>query len=69
MQVLKWFQDEGFEQGTIVTGATSKIAVVLYDLSERDFERRIAVGEIASKSRKQVISLPNGLFPPLSDER
>jgi hypothetical protein len=64
MQVLKWLQDEGFEQGTIVTGATSKIAVALYDLSESGFKRRIAVGEMVSKSRKQVIRPPFGLFAP-----
>ena len=69
VQVLKWFQNEGFEEGIIVMGAASKSAVVLYDVSERDFKRRIAVSEIASKSRKEVISLPNGLFPPKEDER
>jgi hypothetical protein len=52
VQVFKWFQDEGFEQGTMVTGATLKIGVVLYDLSEGDFKRRIVVGEMASKSRR-----------------
>jgi hypothetical protein len=58
IQVPKWFQDEGFEQGTIVSSATSKIDVVLYDLSERNLKRRIAIGEMASKSRKQMIGLP-----------
>jgi tyrosyl-tRNA synthetase len=62
--VLKWFQDKGFEEGTIVTGATSKIGVALYDLSESGFKQRIAVGEMVSKSRKQVIGLPFGLFAP-----
>jgi hypothetical protein len=65
MHVLKWFQDEGFEQGTIVMSATLKIGVVLYDLSESDFKRRIAVGEMASKRCKEVIGcLPFGLFSP-----
>jgi hypothetical protein len=64
MQVFKWFQNERFEQGTIVTGATLKIGVVLYDLSESGFKGRITVGEMASKSRKQVVGLPFGLFAP-----
>jgi hypothetical protein len=65
MQLLKWFQDEGFEQCTIVTGTTSKIDVVLYDLPESGFKRRITVGEMVSKGRKQVIGgLPFGLFAP-----
>jgi hypothetical protein len=68
VQVLKWFQDERFEQGMIVTSADSKSGVVLYGLSERDFKRRITVGEITSKSREEVISLPNGLFPPKKDK-
>jgi hypothetical protein len=38
VQVFKWFQDEGFEQGTIVTSATPEIGVVFYDLSESDFK-------------------------------
>jgi hypothetical protein len=63
-QVLEWFQDEGFEQGTIVMNATLKIGVVLYDLSESDFKRRIAVGEMASNCRKEKVGLPFGLFPP-----
>ncbi len=55
MQVLEWFQDEVFEQGTIVTGATSKVAAVLYDLFESGFKQRISVGEMVSKSREEVI--------------
>jgi hypothetical protein len=38
VQLLEWFQDKVFEQCTIVTGATWKINVVLYDLSESHFK-------------------------------
>ena len=38
VQVLEWFQDEGYEQGIIVMSADSKSRVVLYDLSKRDFK-------------------------------
>jgi hypothetical protein len=68
VQVLEWFHDEGFEKGMIVTSADLKSRVILYDLSECDFKRWIAVGEIASKSREEVISLPFGLFPPKKDK-
>jgi len=68
VQVLKWFQDKGFKQGTIVTGSNSKRGVVLYDPSQRGFERRIAVGEIASKSREEVISFPSGLLLSQKDK-
>ena len=65
MQAPEWFQDKGIEQGTIVTSAaTLKIGVVLYDPSESDFKLRIAVGEMASKSRKEMVGLAFGLFPP-----
>ena len=53
----------------IVTSATSKIDVVLYDLSESGFKRRISVGEMVGKSRKKMVSLSNGLFPPKEDKR
>ena len=53
----------------VVTSADSKIGSVLYDFSERDFERSMAVSEIPSKSRKQVVRLSNGLFPPKKDKR
>jgi len=55
VQILKWFQDKGFKEGTIVAGSNSKRGVVLYGPSKCGFIRRIAVGEIASKSREQVI--------------
>ena len=62
VQALQQYQDEGLRQGIVVPCANSK-RVVRHDPSKRGFNRRVAVGEIASESREEVISFAFGLLP------
>src|SRR6266702_279309 len=62
------FPNEVLKKCVVVTCCESKRGVVLYDPSKRGFEQRIAVGEVASKIRKDMVSIGLGLLLPYKDK-
>src|SRR6266571_5672725 len=68
VQIFERLEDKGFKECRIVTGTESKGGGALNNPSKRGLERRVAVGEIVSQSRKKVISLVFRLFLPQKNE-
>src|SRR6266581_4880016 len=68
VQIFKRFEDKGFKECGIVTGTNSKRGVALNNPSKRGLERRVAVGEIVSQSREEVVGLVFRLFLPQKNE-